>query len=710
MARILITQDDFELQIFCNSFDDIRTKALKNIGEDALWANYIIPDEARAVFYRSDSDEDNGFSPLTNQAFFFDNVDYCLSLKITNSEACQPEPAFTSKSAAGRLQRSDSKTLIGTLNFGNDIGKFELAFTYKKLGIKKRICLTIEILSQKIDYHRDWITLIKEIEEEHQTLAFDILKSTYHSFDIATNDIPKEQKTDIIWWYIFKTFQDQFIKASNLILRRPHHKWKRLETYLRADQLRSLSPAQENEFAENRLNPAHLYYSEKTINDHDTPENRFFKMAVKQISDKYMHLSHFFLEKKAVKENGSVIDKIQDMRKRLVKLKNNVFFRGVGKFNGLKQESLILQRASGYSVVYRIWAMLKMMYALNGNRINLESKDIATLYEMWCFIRIKNALSLLTNGAKKAKAHLNNLAYNLFTGENSQLIFKDSSGVELAEIRYNSSSNANLKKQDDDMTVPTASIPPNPSSERPDIVLRLSKAFGGDSQYKVTYLFDAKYRIQDTYSNGVDYPPQDAINQMHRYRDAIYYRKRDADERLKKEIVGGYILFPGKGNPEAVKRAPFMRTREEVNIGAFPLRPGDEENAKILQDFLNSLLNESEWARHLENVIAQKGMEQIPNMAELTDRILIVKNYPVGYGTAVRQKGILPWGASSCNYPEKVELIVLPIAQDACVFKVKAPLSTAMWSEVVQSHPEFSSFNPQFESYYIWSVEELKNT
>lgn len=37
-------------------------------------------------------------------------------------------------------------------------------------------------------------------------------------------------------------------------------------------------------------------------------------------------------------------------------------------------------------------------------------------------------------------------------------------------------------------------------------------------------------------------PPDDAINQMHRYRDAIYYRDY-VEAPLKKEVIGGYILF-----------------------------------------------------------------------------------------------------------------------------------------------------------------------
>lgn len=50
---------------------------------------------------------------------------------------------------------------------------------------------------------------------------------------------------------------------------------------------------------------------------------------------------------------------------------------------------------------------------------------------------------------------------------------------------------------------------------------------------KMTYLFDAKYRI-DGKVNGVDTPPEDAINQMHRYRDAIYYKDHTSAELKKK--------------------------------------------------------------------------------------------------------------------------------------------------------------------------------
>ena len=107
----------------------------------------------------------------------------------------------------------------------------------------------------------------------------------------------------------------------------------------------------------------------------------------------------------------------------------------------------------------------------------------------------------------------------------------------------------------------------------------------------MTYLYDAKYRVindkkldkdfeeQDIaeMSNfpGGDYPPTDAINQMHRYRDAIYYSKEHEPYRSK-EIIGGYILFPGRGNDEYIKRRYYSASIESVNIGAFPLLPNSD--------------------------------------------------------------------------------------------------------------------------------------
>jgi len=122
---------------------------------------------------------------------------------------------------------------------------------------------------------------------------------------------------------------------------------------------------------------------------------------------------------------------------------------------------------------------------------------------------------------------------------------------------------------------------------------------------KMTYLFDAKYRI-DGRVNDVDTPPEDAINQMHRYRDAIYYKEHTSAD-LKKEVIGGYILFPGDGQKADVEVSKFYKTIEEVNIGAFPLRPKDVENRELLVKFIETLIGKAS-VEILDGSIPQKGL------------------------------------------------------------------------------------------------------
>lgn len=184
-------------------------------------------------------------------------------------------------------------------------------------------------------------------------------------------------------------------------------------------------------------------------------------------------------------------------------------------------------------------------------------------------------------------------------------------GIELAKLIYNpkSSEHESISVGIKDLVVPTV-------SQKPDIVLQLTK---NDLQkgMKMTYLFDAKYRIDGKDKNGVDVPPEDAINQMHQYRDAIYYKEKPSGA-LKKEVIGGYILFPGDGEPTAIADSKFHKTIEKVNIGAFPLRPQNTYNRQLLAQFIEELI-QSKSQETISKVILQKGFLQNTQNPILTD-------------------------------------------------------------------------------------------
>ena len=454
------------------------------------------------------------------------------------------------------------------------------------------------MLSSKLDYHSHWKKIVEDIEQEYRMLSLDFLKRTYHSF------APDKQgeTPEIIWWSIFAGEQKKFLEACRHIIDRPRHRLHGWETYLRADKVRRVPMSLENEIAEHRKEPAHLYRITEKIESNDTQENRFLKFALSQITSKYELLKTRIEQVKEVSD--ATKQELQATYVSLNRLRKNSFFRTVGRFKGLNQESMVLQKATGYSQVYRTWNLLRKAYSLNEGIYRLQSKDIATLYEIWCFIEVSHIVKKELNLDQDDVEHRNRMELNgLFTwelgkGEYSRILFKKD-GVELAELVYNPKS---TEQTNDSIGMQNLIVPTVP--QKPDIVLQLTK---NDLQkdMKMTYLFDAKYRIASKNASGVDVPPDDAINQMHRYRDAIYYRDY-VEAPLKKEVIGGYILFPGDGEPVDVEASKFYQTIKEVNIGAFPLRPNDNENRKLLEGFIRELI-ETKAKDTVQHVIPQKG-------------------------------------------------------------------------------------------------------
>ena len=604
MDLLTIQHEDFTMYVDCTKFDDIWNKAKSNVGEKDLLSTYTWSEGVVSV-------ERNG-EPIAKgekaPAVFFDNAEYPVWVDFKK---------HVTEAQFGSMLQSDNErftfrgnTLAGFINYGNDIGKSELNIVYQTGTESKRFTLGYEVLSTKLNYHEHWKKIIEDIEQEYRMLSFDYLRRTFHGF---TPD-EKGDTPELIWWNVFAKEQERFIKACKSIIERPRRRLRGYEVFLRADKLKRVPANIENELAEHRKEPAHLYRVEEHVQSNDTQENRFLKYALCQILEKYESL------KKRIEALNGVAEmereKMQTMLDSLKHLQRNPFFRTVGRFKGLNQESLVLQRASGYSQVYRTWNLLRRAYSLKDGIYRLQSKDIATLYEIWCFIEVSHIVRDQLGITPEDMEHRNRMEMNgVFTwelgkGEHSRILFRKD-GVELAELVYNPK---HTTWENDRTGIKNLVVPTVP--QKPDIVLQLSK---DDVQkgMKMTYLFDAKYRI-DGKVNGVDSPPDDAINQMHRYRDAIYYKdNNEGDAALKKEVIGGYILFPGDGEPADVQVANFYKTIGQVNIGAFPLRPKDERNRMLLEHFILELI-EAKAVTTISHVIPQKGA-----IVEVGDRVLI---------------------------------------------------------------------------------------
>ena len=607
MELLTIEHKDFTMIVECTKFDGIWNKAKSNVDEDKLYSTYSWSDGVVSVKRTLDADHEIDIEQgVPAPATFFDNADYPIWIEFKD---------YVKSAQFGSILQNDNDRftfrrhiLAGFINYKNEIGRSEIQIIYQVDKETRTFRFGFEVLSTKLDYHEHWRIIVEDIEREYRMLSLDYMRRTFHGFSPDQNG----EHPDIVWWSVFEGEQQKFIKACKSIIDRPRHRLHGEEVYLRADQLKQTPHNIENRLAEHRKEPAYLYRVEQHILSNDTQENRFLKFALHQISKRYEDLRQRI---EAVKTaSGTMKSAMLATSETLKRLQHHPFFRTIGRFKGISQESMVLQKATGYSQVYRTWNLLRRAYSLNDGLYRLQTKDIATLYEIWCFIEVSHIVKAQLHLDDEDVEHRNRMEMNgifsweLGKGEHSRILFRKD-GVELAELVYNPK---NADTENDNVGMKDLVVPTVP--QKPDIVLQLTK---NDLQQgmKMTYLFDAKYRI-DGKDKGVDVPPDDAINQMHRYRDAIYYKDYDANA-LKKEVIGGYILFPGDGEPNDVAVSKFYKTIKEVNIGAFPLRPKDVENRKLLENFIDELIHTKSYET-IAHVIPQKGA-----YVEVGNRVLI---------------------------------------------------------------------------------------
>ena len=566
---------------------------------------------------------------IRQEAMFFENTEYPLIVRGAQGREIEE----ISLAINGHLKTDNSKEsniisdngeLYGALNFHNQVGTTDFCFRYKVKGESsfKSLKFVTEVLSYKLDYRSDLRTIITDIENEYAMLCSSFLKDTYLSVRRG-----RGASNDLIWWQIFKSCYEEIVHAATRIIDRPKRRLRTIAKYERAERMAVLPRERENEYQVHKDNPAYLYRTEELILSHDTIENRFLKHAINEMLHRFTTIKEHIITAMHIENPLAVDTSLQDIEGKMLRLRNHSFFRGVGAFKGFKQDNLVMKQAAGYKTILEKWIELQQGYELEEGMHKLEVKDISDLYEIWCFIKVKNIVqdtlrdmgreaAAMVKGKTITKDFIPQLVYG------GEISFIDSGNVELASVSYN----AQVEKANERRMSAISGTDTMTTIQRPDIVLRLSKT--QDSGMKYTYLFDAKYRIDDARDrNCYDVPPEDAIDQMHRYRDAIYYTEEGSDHaHLKKEIIAGYVLFPGQIPLEALDMESgdyyYQESNRKIGIGAFPLRPDQEDHAEdgsiiiradsseiALRWQIRKWLEEDSREQLLEQSIPQKGLE-----------------------------------------------------------------------------------------------------
>lgn len=469
-----------------------------------------------------------------------------------------------------------SNMLSGIINFGNEIGMSDLIV---RVDGKNYLKLTIEVFPSKISYKEDYKAIVSDVTAEVYNLVFDFLKKTYDSFDIS----PDTHSSPVEFFAIIRKIYDEFIASADMVIAKPHHILEKEHTVL---------PGYKVKQTDNRTlrwiekHPDHVKKTDGRIAvdkalavrkyvTYDTKENRLTKYILQNTVRKLDDFKKQYA-KLGRETDLAVINEIDRMVNGIQRRYNTGFLHEVDAAPSNSGMSLVFSMAPGYRELYRCYLLLQHGLSITGSIFNVSVKDLAVLYEYWCFIKLnslmKERYELISQDIIKISG--NGLFVSLVKGQRSRVRYRNPGNGEIITLSYN-------PKEISGATVP----------QKPDNVLSLKKK-GASIDYE--YVFDAKYKINPA-AEGSMYqtmystpgPQETDINTMHRYRDAIVYRK-DASP-YERTMFGAYVLFPYR-NQKEYKNHRFYKSISEVNIGGLPFLPSATD---LVTNMLDELISDS---------------------------------------------------------------------------------------------------------------------
>lgn len=492
----------------------------------------------------------------------------------------------------------------GTFDFLNEPGRFTFELLLWRGLNCSRIKFEWQVVSEKIDVQRDAQLIISRLESAKHGFVYSFLTKTKHDGGLSD----ELNSDDRVWVDVFRSFVNRYLAACEWIVQSPHLKYEERERFLRADRIRRWSPMQANRYGAlpDDMKERLLFRTVEIQPETDTVENRFVKFTLGEIA-KRLEMFSSVCEATRVRGGKAAVSKafIESLigwKGQLDRIKFHPFFRSVGHFKGFRQESLALQRKRGYSKIQETWIALRHAIDVTGRGLDVGNQPIWKLYEFWCFILMHDILAddLKLTFRSGSLGKIGSLD-DMLRDEDVDAEVEDETDV---TGRHEAGGNVCRYVFEDTLSTPhrivTLTYQQSYSKEKdgylshiveqiPDIVLTVADATAegtADPEKTYTYLFDAKYRIYSVPSKKnpqLDAAPYVTLNDMHRYRDAILYRFQTGEKKLSREIVGAYVLYPGRIG----KSFDYTTIIESENIGAIPLLPTEyqrDEEGRIKKD------------------------------------------------------------------------------------------------------------------------------
>lgn len=514
----------------------------------------------------------------------FEDVTYHIWVEgtVETPVVRQRDPLFT-RDITSRPERN---VVSGTFNLGRQVGVLPLAVSFGSRSVQ----IELEVVPTKIDYATDYETLVSDVAASVRGLALEYMRSTHRHADRS-----RTRATEIEWLSSLRQQVDDLRQAIARINRQPYrhllrevrptpnHKIRTPGSIARRAILRGKGSGPVDEVP--GLGPVRRVIDcVVAVSTLDTPEHRWLRTQMRQVHQQLRILAAS-LEAESRRTNRPVGERRQAEQQEVRALAESVerlleteCLRHATTPPQPSPPSLTMLGAPGYREAYRILTGLRLGLAVSGEALELQTKDIHDLYELWAYLATVELIAAHSaterDAAALVKFYSGALRIDVHAGKLSEIRLR--AAHRTFYIAYN------------------RGFPGETGEQKPDIVIRVEE----EGRPDLIVVLDAKYRVDatDTFraTHGAPGPPIEAINALHRYRDAIVTNQPD----MVRPVVRGAALFPLtiEETDSYVANSRLFGALNSLGIGAIPFLPG---NTSAASDWIEHLLalprNELAW-------------------------------------------------------------------------------------------------------------------
>lgn len=573
-----------------------------------------------------------------DQPVFFENTTYQLLARSRN--AAEP-PAIRHRDPlveqGFHTSRVDPHVTTGNFIFRNQVGRSTFSFL---LGRKTLLEVEIEVFPTKLDYEEDYWDLVTEVTRYTYNLAFEYLRSTHQGAVPAKHP---GAPTDLEWLLLLEYVFADLERALHQIARQPHRalvpepvdepsaRVKRPDRFVRAAVRTAARRGDPNLITVDQIPiPARLQANRPRPNL-NTPENRWLRGELDLVRRRLAELHSRIQTAGTRAGTPSLRQAAKRVRSLEARLDNLLRLEPVAAVAGAippSYSSLIFRAAPGYREACRCCLTLRLGLRLQADALQLSLKDLNVLYEYWCLLALLGMVAESTGGRFEPQTLVERasggLSFRLRRGRRLRVDIRRADRI-VCTIQYN------------------PQISSATGDQRPDILLSFHPQ---GWQTPVEVVLDAKYRVvgdlEYLTKYGTPGPPEDAVNQLYRYRDAIV----DNATPPRRRVVEAVALFPFRDAPDyRFSNNTLHRSLETVGIGALPFLPGE---IGYVQEWLgrNCRRSGTHFAERTIGVALRD--EELANRAKMAEAVLV---------------GVVGHGPQQWEWIQKRGLYLAPLAR-----------------------------------------------